>query len=110
MREVLVGDDPKLRRLVEQIVDRLDPVAVYLFGSRATGTARRDSDYDLLIVVDDDAPPERSSMRAAYRLIDTRQAPADLLVMRRSLFEHDRSEVGTVSHVVAREGRVLHER
>ena len=110
MSEAPVRDDPGLRHLVEQIVDRLDPVAVYLFGSRATGTARGDSDYDLLIVVDDDAPPERASMRAAYGLIDTRHTPADLLVMRRSLFEHDRSEVGTVGYVVAREGRVVHER
>src|SRR4029077_14327238 len=43
--------------------DLLDPIVAYfkprrgiLFGSRARGGATRDSDIDLLVVVDDDAP------------------------------------------------------
>jgi hypothetical protein len=42
-------DDPKeLDRLVKQIVDKGDPIAIYLFGSRARGDADHDSDYDLM--------------------------------------------------------------
>lgn len=45
-------DDP----IVKQFLDRCASLggkirAVYVFGSRARGTARPDSDYDLLIVV-----------------------------------------------------------
>src|SRR3546814_10573020 len=32
---------------------RSDPVAIYLFGSRARGDADEDSDYDLMVVVRD---------------------------------------------------------
>ena len=42
--------DPKLREMVRRIVQTVDPDRVILFGSRARGEARPDSDYDLLIV------------------------------------------------------------
>ena len=35
----------------------VDGVELWLFGSRATGTATEDSDYDLVVVVPDDVPP-----------------------------------------------------
>ncbi len=48
-------DDPEgLDRLVKQIVAKVDPVAIYLFGSRARGDADEDSDYDLMIVIPDE--------------------------------------------------------
>jgi uncharacterized protein len=46
----------ELDRLVRQIARRVDPVAIYLFGSRARAEGHKDSDYDLMIVVNDDAP------------------------------------------------------
>ena len=36
--------------LVKQLSSALDPHAIWLFGSRARGTARPDSDFDLLVV------------------------------------------------------------
>ncbi len=45
-----------LDRTIARIVETMNPEAVYLFGSRARGDARPDSDYDLLVIVSDDAP------------------------------------------------------
>ena len=39
-----------LDAVVARIVDQIDPEAVWLFGSRARGTHRPDSDFDLLVV------------------------------------------------------------
>jgi len=36
--------------LVRRLVERFDPAAIWLFGSRARGDARPDSDFDLLVV------------------------------------------------------------
>ena len=36
----------ELDRVVRRLVEAFDPVAVYLFGSRARGDASKDSDYD----------------------------------------------------------------
>ena len=41
--------------MVQRLVDALHPLSIYLFGSRAEGRARPDSDFDLVVVLDDDA-------------------------------------------------------
>jgi uncharacterized protein len=43
-------EDKALEGLVEHTVRVLDPKAIWLFGSRARGTHRPDSDFDLLVV------------------------------------------------------------
>jgi uncharacterized protein len=42
--------EPILQRMREVFAGYPEILAVYLFGSRATGTARPDSDYDLAVV------------------------------------------------------------
>ncbi len=42
-----------LTEMVQRIVERFHPLGVVLFGSRARGDARPDSDYDLLVVMPD---------------------------------------------------------
>jgi len=61
--------DPTLAELLRRLVAAYLPERVYLFGSRARGEARPDSDYDLLLVVPDDAPPERQRSRLAYEVL-----------------------------------------
>lgn len=47
--------DPILVKFIEQLADLKDKIKrIYLFGSRARGNERPDSDYDLLLVVDND--------------------------------------------------------
>jgi predicted nucleotidyltransferase len=45
-----------LDRMIARIVETMNPEAIYLFGSRAPGDARPNSDYDHLVIVSDDAP------------------------------------------------------
>lgn len=47
------------RDLLDPVVDYVRPQRVILFGSRARGEARRGSDIDLLVIVDDDTPSEK---------------------------------------------------
>lgn len=46
--------DPALERLLRHLVEVMHPLGVWLFGSRAEGRSRADSDYDLLVVLPDD--------------------------------------------------------
>lgn len=59
-------EETALRSLVEQLARGLHPQAIYLFGSRAEGRARPDSDFDLVVVFDDEAPEASVTHEAAY--------------------------------------------
>ena len=49
------------------------PQRVILFGSRARGEATRDSDIDLLVIVEDDTPAQKKTRRAGYEAHRTRR-------------------------------------
>ena len=51
MREYTIEE---LRRIVEPIAESYEMRQVYLFGSRARGDNREDSDYDFCVVTSDD--------------------------------------------------------
>ncbi len=55
--------NPVPEHLLDQVVSVFHPRRVILFGSRARGDAREDSDFDLVVVVDDEAPDEMLSAR-----------------------------------------------
>ena len=98
-------DHPEeLDRLVRQIVEKADPVAIYVFGSRARGDACEDSDYDLLIVVPDDFPPEKATPSHAFALIQGRNVPTDATIVRERRFAERSRRIGTLSYKVALEG------
>jgi predicted nucleotidyltransferase len=53
----VVDQERILAEIVERLVSALAPRRIILFGSRASETARPDSDFDLLIVWRDENPP-----------------------------------------------------
>jgi predicted nucleotidyltransferase len=65
----LLDRDPVLREIVCRLVLAYEPEFVYLFGSKARGDSGPDSDYDLLVIVPDNASPDRRRRRLAYRAL-----------------------------------------
>lgn len=102
------ADDPALAEAVRRLVEAYRPECVYLFGSVARSDAGPDSDYDLLLVVPDDAPQERRRSRLAYEALRGTGTAADVLVCTRSYFEARRSLKASLPGTVLREGRLLH--
>jgi predicted nucleotidyltransferase len=96
--------------MVRQIVEKVDPVEIYLFGSRARGDARPDSDYDLMIVVRDDFPADQATPSKAFELISGRCIPMDAAMVRAGRFADRARRIGTLSYQVAREGLRLYGR
>jgi HEPN domain-containing protein len=99
----------ELDRMIKQIVAKVDPVAIYLFGSRARGDADEDSDYDLLIVV----PDEQFHQRIWDELLAVRRdigLSAELIPARASGFADWRHAIGTLSFEVSNDGVRLYPR
>jgi predicted nucleotidyltransferase len=63
-REVCPAIDPVIGDFTTQLKQRLGIRlrGLWLFGSRARGDARPDSDYDLLILIDSDSPTLRDQV------------------------------------------------
>ena len=100
--------DATLRDIVDRLVEAYDPERVYLFGSHARGEAGPDSDYDLLVIVRDDAPPERRRSRLAYEVLRGTGVAVDVIVCARDYFERRRQVRTSLSAIVEREGKLLH--
>lgn len=105
--------DSLIREIVATIVREADPDTVILFGSRARGNARADSDVDLLIVEREPFSPQRSRRQEAARLylaLRKLAIPNDLLLYSRDEFERLKDSAHHTVGRAQREGRVLHER
>ena len=61
------SEQKALQAVVQRLVDALHPLSIYLFGSRAEGRARPDSDFDLVVVLDDEAPNSDADYDELYR-------------------------------------------
>jgi predicted nucleotidyltransferase len=99
------------RQGIEEAVQRLvgvahSPLKVILFGSRADGRARDDSDVDLLVVEEDipDMPAEYRRLRAAVGSIG---AGVDLLLYPRQEFERRMSWTTSPVREAVAHGHVL---
>lgn len=102
------ASDPVLAEVVRRLLEAYRPERIYLFGSVARGDAGPDSDYDLLVVVPDDASPEHRRSRLAYEVLRGTGIAADVLVCTRSYFEQRRLLKASLPGTVLREGRALH--
>ena len=100
--------DPVLSEIVRRLVDAYAPERIYLFGSKAREEGTPDSDYDLLLVIPDDAPPERRRSRLAYERLWGTGAAADVLVWTRSDFNSRLHLKASLPSTIIREGRLLH--
>lgn len=101
-------DNPILTEIVRRLVEAYQPERIYLFGSVARGEAGADSDYDLLIVVPDDAPPERRNSRLGYQVLRGTGVSVDVVVWDHSRFEKRAKVASSLPASVLREGRLLY--
>ena len=105
--------DSLLSDMVRAIVAEADPEQVILFGSRARGDARDDSDVDLLVIESTPFGNGRSRRQEAVRLwraVSGLGVTKDILVYSRDEVEYWRNSLNHVLARALREGRVLYER
>lgn len=100
--------DPILAEIVDRLVAILNPRRIYLFGSQARGDAGPNSDYDLLLLVDDTSEPAYRLSQRGYRALRGILAAVDVVVWDRETFDARLHLKASFPATVVREGRLLH--
>jgi hypothetical protein len=102
------GDVCALACIVERLAEAYGPERIYLFGSKARGDCGPDSDFDLMVVVPDDAPEDQKRSRLAYERLWGTGTAADVLVWTRGRFESRAHLRASLPGTILREGRLLY--
>ncbi|MEM5828357.1 MAG: nucleotidyltransferase domain-containing protein [Candidatus Aenigmatarchaeota archaeon] len=107
--------DENLKKIKEIILQTAKEMNVeidkiILFGSRARGDYREDSDYDILIVTKNDLEKEKKEKFLStieVELIKLLEVPIDLILIDKKSYEEDSKYVGYLYYWVEKEGVVL---
>jgi HEPN domain-containing protein/predicted nucleotidyltransferase len=101
-------DEDIAREVVARITGALRPWRIVLFGSRARGGAKEDSDYDVYVEVE--APNDDALIRVERRILNLfhdADWTLDIKARRRGTIDRRRDDPGTIEWDVAREGKLL---
>jgi predicted nucleotidyltransferase len=96
--------------LLNRVVDYFGPRRVVLFGSRARGESGPDSDIDLLVILDDDAPAEKLTLRAGWESRRGYDHPVDVVPVREAVYRRRAKIAGTLAYEAEIDGIAVYER
>ena len=104
----MIDNDPKLKDIVQRIVETVHPTRIYLFGSRAHGNAREDSDYDLLLIHDGKLTKRQLEL-IIYRIFNQYQFAADLFILTTEEYNWQKDIATTLAREVHERGVAIYE-
>lgn len=97
-----------LTEIVSKLQKVYQPSKIYLLGSRARGDAREDSDYDVMVIVDDTAPKELKSPTKAYEALWDADANVDVLIWTKEAFDKRLHIANSLPAEIERSGQTLY--
>jgi len=96
--------------LVRSIVATCAPRRIVLFGSHARQSGDGDSDLDLLVVLDDDAPQAALSWRKRYEARRDYPGAVDIVPCREHVLAERTRFACSFADTIVRQGIVVYER
>lgn len=96
-----------LEKLIDIIIEEIDPDKVILFGSRARGDERAYSDYDIMIIKEN-LKNGRALLRKVYLSLSGIGAPVDLIIIDGKKLRENIDDPFMIYGEVLREGRILY--
>lgn len=99
--------DPLVKKVVQRIAEAIRPQQIILFGSRAYGTARTDSDIDLLVVYA--GPKSKRELKVEiHKLFKHPDFSMDVFVLTPQELEAQRRIANTLAREVSERGVVCY--
>ena len=102
------ADDPVLSEVVRRLSEVYHPLRIYLFGSAARGDAGPDSDYDLMVILPDEAPEHLRRGNPGYRALRGTGVAADVQVWPQGDFNRQLHLKASFPSTIVREGKLLY--
>jgi uncharacterized protein len=97
-----------LDEVTGRLVEAYHPDRIYLFGSAARGDAGPDSDYDIMIIVPDDASKQLKDCDLAYQALRGLGIAKDVLVWTQTEFDKRLHLKASFPSTIVREGKLLY--
>jgi hypothetical protein len=100
--------DELLQEMTDRLVAHLHPEAIMLFGSRAWGTPRDDSDVDLPIILRHGSDTSDDPELCARRCLRDIRVAKDILVRTRAQMERFRDVPASLEAQILSHGKILY--
>lgn len=99
--------DHQLQQAIQILKNNFDIKRIFLFGSRAQGTAHSDSDYDLVLITKDSLhDPFENRVKARVVLKDL-SSSFDVFVYTNTEFEKVKNDFGSIAETAVNTGREI---
>ena len=108
MNALLAKQPPYLSEVVDRIVNKFHPLKIILFGSWARGSAREDSDLDLLVVLAKTDHKRKAAIQIGNSLSNL-PIGKDIIVTTPEDIEKYGKIVGDILLPALEEGKVIYE-
>lgn len=100
----LLRQDEKLKTAVQALKSEFKPSRLILFGSRANGTANRNSDYDFVMVVHGTNDNQWDEISRARNLLVKVGVDADVFIYSQAEFDEWKDEFSSIPEVASSTG------
>jgi predicted nucleotidyltransferase len=99
--------DENLEIILEKLIPEFRPSKIFLFGSRAQGKSREDSDYDLLLLIEKSELSRHERMSKALTTLWGCGIKADVFIYTEAEFNEWKDEFSSIPYTVVTEGLEL---
>jgi predicted nucleotidyltransferase len=96
--------------LLNRVVAYFHPRRIVLFGARARDEYGPDSDIDLLVILDDDAPADKLTLRAGWESRRGYDHPVDIIPVSDAVYRRRAKIAGTLAYEAEIDGIAVYER
>jgi predicted nucleotidyltransferase len=99
--------DKKLKEIVALLKNEFKPSRLFLFGSRAYGLNRADSDYDLVLVVPSLKNRFAAEVKARSLVLNKFDVSADIFIYSQKDFDQWKNELSSIPETALNTGKEI---
>jgi predicted nucleotidyltransferase len=105
-----MNDQDELDGVIQCITAKHKPKKILLFGSRAKGTSKSDSDFDLCVIYDQLPKRKLETLQDLYESLYGFPGThaVDLLVFQEAAYHERARQMNTIENSILNEGKVIY--